>query len=154
MSINEHNMKNSLDENVLKLADGCQVSEEQVGRYMSGLLNERAQYVHADVAQRLSFARNSVVAQHASQQTQAHSIHQSGNVLQWLGDHAGQYFGRHRVMSVAMVAGVMLLTFFTVQQFEFNRNLESSDAFLLASELPPEAYADKGFDTWLVSKRD
>ncbi|MEQ1766095.1 MAG: DUF3619 family protein [Methylotenera sp.] len=25
---------------------------------------------------------------------------------------------------------------------------------MLASELPPEAFADKGFDTWLVSKRD
>lgn len=154
MSIDEHNMKNSLDENMLKLAGGSQVLEEQAGHYMSGLLNERAQHVHADVAQRLSVARDLAVAQLASQQTQAHGVHHSGNVLQWLGDHVGQYFGRHRVMSAAMMAGVMLLTFFTVQQFESNRNLESSDAFLLASELPPEAYADKGFDTWLVSKRD
>jgi len=33
-------------------------------------------------------------------------------------------------------------------------SLERSDAFLLASELPPEAFADKGFNTWLVSKKD
>jgi hypothetical protein len=57
-------------------------------------------------------------------------------------------------MSAAMLAGVMMLTFFVTQQFGFNNNLENSDAFLLASELPPEAFADKGFDTWLESKTD
>jgi hypothetical protein len=49
---------------------------------------------------------------------------------------------------------VIMLAFFVVQQVEFEDNSKSSDAFLLASELPPEAFADKGFDIWLVSKRD
>jgi hypothetical protein len=51
--------------------------------------------------------------------------------------------------SAALVILVMLVTFFAVQQFEVSNNLENSDAFLLASDLPPEAYADKGFDAWI-----
>jgi len=30
-----------------------------------------------------------------------------------------------------------------------SHQMENSDAFLLASDLPPEAYADKGFTAWL-----
>ncbi len=163
MSTNEHNMKNSLGENIPELtgeyqvSEGQKASEEQVAHYMSSLLDSRTQHVSAATVERLSNARNLAVTQLAVQQAQAanyHGIHQSGNVLHWLGDNAGKYFGQHRLMSAAMLAGVMLLTFFAVQQIEFNHNLENSDAFLLASDLPPEAYADKGFDTWLVSKRD
>ena len=163
MSTNEHNMKNSLGENIPELTGEYQVSvgqkasEEQVAHYMSSLLDSRAQHVSTATAERLSNARNLAVTQLAIQQAQAANyqvIHQSGNVLHWLGDNAGKYFGQHRLMSAAMLAGVMLLTFFAVQQIEFNHNLENSDAFLLASDLPPEAYADKGFNTWLVSKRD
>ena len=159
MSKIEHNMNNSLDENIPTLADehqmltGQQATEEQVALYMSNLLNDHAQRIHAVTAQRLLTARSLAVEHLASQQA-VQGVHQSGNVLQWLGGHVGQYFGRHRVMSAAMLTGVMLLTFFATQQFELNSNLEDSDAFLLASDLPPEAYADKGFDTWLVSKRD
>ena len=155
MSTNEHNMKNSLGE--YQVSEGQKASEEQVAHYMSSLLDNRAQHVSATTAERLSNARNLAVTQLAIQQAQAanyHGIHQSGNVLHWIGDNVGKYFGQHRLMSAAMLAGVMLLTFFAVQQLEFNHNLENSDAFLLASDLPPEAYADKGFDTWLVSKRD
>ncbi len=158
MSKIEHNMNNSLDETPT-LADehqmliGQQLSEEQLALYISSLLDNHAQRIHAVTAHRLLTARSLAVEHLASQQA-VQGVHQSGNVLQWLGGHVGQYFGQHRVMSAAMLAGVMLLTFFAAQQFELNSNLENSDAFLLASDLPPEAYADKGFDTWLVSKRD
>jgi hypothetical protein len=79
-------------------------------------------------------------------------VQSNGSVLHWLGHLMSDFFGHHRAMSSAMIAGVMMLTFFAAQQFDFNNNLENSDAFLLASELPPEAFADKGFDTWVDSK--
>jgi hypothetical protein len=72
--------------------------------------------------------------------------------LHWLGNGFNSYFERHRMMSSLIIAAAILLTFFAAQQFNVDRNLEHSDAFLLAAELPPEAFADKGFDTWLVSK--
>lgn len=127
-------------------------TEEKMARQIGGLLNERAQHLSAETIQRLSVARNLAVEQLSAQQSQ--SLQQNGNLLTWLGGSVGQYFGHHRAMSAAMLAGVMMLTFFAAQQFSVNNNLENSDAFLLASELPPEAFADRGFDTWLESKVD
>jgi hypothetical protein len=133
--------------------DSSQINntEEQMAREMSGLLDEHAQHLHADTIQRLSNARKLAVEHLSAQQNQ--TVQQNGNLLAWFGSGIGQYFGHHRAMSAAMLAGVMMLTFFATQQFS-NNNLENSDAFLLASELPPEAFADKGFDTWLESKVD
>ena len=153
MNTSDNKMKNEIGENMPELNDAQAVAEVQLARNISRLLNEHAQHIDAATTQRLSIARNHAVAQLAAQQTQRVN-HYAGNVLHWFEDHVGQYFEQHRVMSGAMVAGVMLLTFFAVQQFEISDNLENSDAFLLASDLPPEAFADKGFDTWLVSKRD
>lgn len=59
---------------------------------------------------------------------------------------------QYRTLSVAFA--MMLVTFFTVQYVGLNDELENSDAFLLAAELPPEAFADKGFDTWVVIARN
>ncbi len=146
---NENKMTGEIDNN---MSEVNRMTEEQVAHFVTDLLNDHAQHLTAVTAQRLSVARGLAVSQLASQQTQ--SINHSGNVLQWFGSNIEQYIGHHRVMSAAVVAGAMLLTFFAAQQFGFNNNLENSDAFLLASDLPPEAYADKGFDTWLVSKRD
>lgn len=126
-------------------------TEEQIARQVSGLLDDHAQHLRADTIQRLANARKLAVESLSAKQTQ--TIQQNGNLLMWLGSGVGQYFGHHRAMSAAMLAGVMMLTFFATQQFS-NNNLENSDAYLLASELPPEAFADKGFDTWLESKVD
>jgi hypothetical protein len=127
-------------------------TEAQVARYIANLLDDHAQHVTAVTVKRLSAARSLAVKKLASQQTQV--IQHNGNTLSWFGSNVEQYIMRHRTISAAVILAAMLLTFFAAQQFSANTNLENSDAFLLASDLPPEAYADKGFDTWLVSKRD
>lgn len=138
MHINENNI---IENNM------TQEAELQTASIVASLLNHNAQHLNAVTAQRLNNARSLAVKKLAAQQTQV--LQHNGNVLQWF----GKQFNQHRAMSGAMMAGVMLLTFFVAQQISFENNLENSDAFLLASDLPPEAYADKGFDTWLVSKR-
>lgn len=138
----------SIDSN--QMTNERTITEEQFAHGISSVLNERSQHLTAAQLQRLAQAREQAVSKLSLQQAQ--SIQSSGNVLQWLGHHMGDYIGHHRAMSTAMIAGVMMLTFFAAQQFDFNNNLENSDAFLLASELPPEAFADKGFDTWVDSK--
>ena len=148
MSMPENNT-NETDGN---MPEAHMQTEAQVARYIAGLLDEHAQHVTAVTAKRLSAARGLAVKKLASQQTQ--TIHHSGNVLSWFGSNVEQYIAHHRAISAAVVFAAMLLAFFATQQFGVNTNLENSDAFLLASDLPPEAYADKGFDTWLVSKRD
>jgi hypothetical protein len=138
----------SIDSN--QMTNERTITEEQFAHGISSVLNERSQHLTAAQLQRLAQAREQAVSKLSLQQAQ--SIQFSSNVLQWLGHHMGDYIGHHRAMSTAMIAGVMMLTFFAAQQFDFNNNLENSDAFLLASELPPEAFADKGFDTWVDSK--
>ncbi|MDI1297569.1 DUF3619 family protein [Methylotenera sp.] len=126
------------------------IGDEQVAKLAVNLLNDSAQHLNAVTLQRLSEARGFAVNKLEISQ----GVNQSGNVLQWVGHGFGSYFEQHRLMSAAIIVGAMLLTFFAAQKFNADNNLENSDAFLLASELPPEAFADKGFDTWLVSKRD
>ena len=123
--------------------------EQQIARHMTDLLNDGAQRLTPHHEQRLLLARDAAVSHLAEKQSQlqyGNSHARQGNVLRWFGDHFGQ---QHRMTSAALVILVMLLTFFAVQQFEVSSNLENSDASLLASDLPPEAYADKGFDAWL-----
>jgi hypothetical protein len=141
-------MQNSkINEN---LVNANPTSDEQVAKLAAILLNENAQHLNALTLQRLSEARGLAVNKLEASQ----GVNQSGNVLQLMGNSFAAYFEQHRLMSTAIIVVAMLLTFFAAQKFNADNNLENSDAFLLASELPPEAFADKGFDTWLVSKRD
>lgn len=139
-----------LTKNHNQMTDEHSLTEEQIAREICTALNERSERLTATQAKRLSQARELAVQKLSLRNAQ--SVKANGNVLQWLGHHMGDYFGHHRAMSTVMIAGIMILAFFAAQQFDFNNNLEHSDAFLLASELPPEAFADKGFDTWLDSK--
>lgn len=128
--------------------------EEQVARSIAGLLNDRAQHLKPDQQQRLSAARYAAVSRAAELQAQYGAVSHAGGrsgVLRWVGQHFGSNVEQHWVASAALLLLVMFLTFFAVQQFGSNHNLENSDAFLLASDLPPEAYADKGFDAWIQS---
>ena len=127
--------------------------EAQIARGISDLLNDHTQHLKPEQERHLSLARNAAVNYLAEQQAQystANQVAGHSNVLHWFG-HLGQNFEQHRVASAALIVVVMLFTFFAVQQFGSNQNLENSDAFLLASDLPPEAYADKGFDAWIQS---
>lgn len=127
-------------------------AEAQMATYMAKLLNDDAQQLSALTTQRLLIARRLAVSQLARQQAQ--TFNQSGNVLHWLGHHVSEYWEQHRTMSAALIFLLMLMTFFAAQQYAAERSLQASDAFLLASDLPPEAYADKGFDTWLEANLD
>lgn len=111
------------------------------------LVKSDAQYIDLRTQSRLKKARLAAV-EHAVALENGTTLSQSGGVLQWL----GPYFSQHRVLSTTFA--IMLVTFFAVQQFGLNDNLEHSDAYLLAADLPPEAFADKGFNTWLVATHE
>ena len=151
--MNMHRDKMTTEKNINLMNDETTadlVVEEQIARNITELLKGRAQHLLPEQEQRLSSARSMAVNYLAEQQAQLvvnHSVNQHGHVLRWF----GQRFDQHRFASSALIVVVMLLTFFAVQHFGLNNNLENSDAFLLAADLPPEAYADKGFDAWLDS---
>lgn len=157
MNENENKTMLNVNKSISQLPAAGTEMEEQFAQAVVELLDDRAQHVGVDVAKRLSTARNLAVSQLTERQTQLvvqHDAQQNGNVLQWLGSNLGQYFGHHRMMSLTLLLIVTLFAFFAVQQLGMNSNLEHGDAFLLASDLPPEAYVDKGFDTWLDTTTD
>lgn len=143
---NTPNVKSSTE--MLDYSDSDVRIEEEIAHNVVGLLNDRAQHLTAVEAESLASARNRAVNKLVSLQTQTETfngVNQGGGVLQWFGHFAE----RHHAMSTALIIGAMLLVIFAVQRFELSKNLEAGDAFLLASDLPPEAYADKGFNMWV-----
>lgn len=143
---NTPNVKNSTE--MIDYSGSNAKVEEEIAHNIVGLLNDRAQHLTSMEAQGLASARKLAVNRLVSLQTQGetfHGVNHGGGVLQWF----GHYVERHHVTSTALVIGAMLLTIFAVQHFELSGNLEGGDAFLLASDLPPEAYADKGFSAWV-----
>lgn len=131
--------------------------DEALVQLAAGLLKDHANHLNATTLQKLANARGAAVNRLTSRQ--AGGVNHSGGVLAWFGSEFSAYVEQHKMLSATMVISALLITLFAVQQLSDKNNtgvnsLERSDAFLLASELPPEAFADKGFNTWLVSKKD
>lgn len=154
MALKKYDMKKETDTNLKDVYSRIDATTEaHVAQQLVQLLDDSAQRLEPKQAERLEVARHEAVNHLAAKQAQLVQNRQAavqGNVLGWFGSHFGQLLEQHRVASAALVIVVMLVTFFVIQHIAVS-NLENSDAFLLASDLPPEAYADKGFDAWLDS---
>ncbi len=154
MVLKKYDMKKETDINLKDVHNRIDATTEAyVAQQWVQLLDDSAQRLELQQAERLEVARHQAVHHLAAQQARLAQNRQAGvqgNVLGWFGSHFGQRLEQHRVASAALVIVVMLVTFFVIQHVAVS-NLENSDAFLLASDLPPEAYADKGFDAWLDS---
>lgn len=121
---------------------GDVMMEDQIARNIVDLLDSRAHRQSPAVIERLAEARGVAVGRLAElQAVSQQGIQRDGNVLQW--------FGHHRVTSAALILGAMLIAILAVQHMGMSHHVEHGDAFLLASDLPPEAYADKGFNAWV-----
>lgn len=142
------------DENKTNLNDEQLSRDEEMASMSASLLNHQAQHLSAVTLKKLAISRSQAVNKLASMQ--AGGINQNGAVLQWFGH---SYLNQHKIKTAILLLVVTLFAFLVTQQFNNNYDAtvgyqEDSDAFLLASELPPEAFADKGFDTWVVSKQN
>jgi len=119
--------------------------EQETARHIITLLDEKTARLNSNILGRLANARELAIAA-ASQQARV-SAHGRGGVLHLF----SSYIQHHRgLMSGAALCGAVLIAFVVTQQMSGQGVSEQGDAFLLSSDLPPEAYADKGFDTWLA----
>lgn len=117
--------------------------EHDSAKQIIELLDDGARQLDQQVVARLEQARQLAVA-HI--QAKSPAVAGPAGLTQMIVD----YIGQHRViMPTAMMCGAVLLAFVVTQQFVGHDGYEQGDAFLLASDLPPEAYLDKGFDEWL-----
>src|SRR5690606_35296964 len=95
-------------------------------------------------AVKLADARNRAVSAFSART--AGSPDAGNNVIRLFND----YIYNHRALvSTAMVCSTAFIAFIATQQFSGQELMEQGDASLLGSELPLEAYLDKGFYAWL-----
>lgn len=121
--------------------------EKDSAKEIIRLLDESVVTLDAEIVSKLANARNLAVSALAERKRAASDISVDSSGLMRL---FGNYIHHHRVlMSTALVCGALFIAFLVTQQFNGQDQMEQGDAFLLASDLPPEAYLDKGFDTWL-----
>jgi len=104
------------------------------------LLDDSANALQPHVLQKLEAGRMQALAKH--------SVAAAGHA--GLSEVLSAYLHHHRlIMSAALLCSAIAVAFVVTQQFSGQDTLEQGDAFLLGSELPPEAFLDKGFNTWL-----
>lgn len=77
----------------------------------------------------------------------AHVAHAETSVAGFGHFIAEHMHGPRAWMPMVLVAAALLI--FVMLQQNSSREPVEGDALLLASDLPPEAYVDKGFDAWL-----
>lgn len=121
--------------------------DNDIAKEIISFLDESAARLDTHIVAKLDDARNqavSVLAAHAQPVSAVGSNHHGITHL------FGDYIHHHRaLMSAVLVCSAVFIAFLVTQRFSGQDVNEQGDAFLLASELPPEAYLDKGFDAWL-----
>ena len=116
---------------------------QEIAKRIALLVDERASNVDAKVDSQLSYARQQALANMA-RPSSAMAISQNG-VIQLFGD----YWHQHRLLVMLLMCGLGLVALFTMQNIVNQDISEQGDAYLLASDLPPEAYLNEGFGIWL-----
>jgi Protein of unknown function (DUF3619) len=126
-----------------------QINHEDVtAKAIVAYLNASADNIDDNTLNTLAQARGQALNVYA-QATQSANQH-TGNGVSAVLRMFGDYFNHHRVLaSSAMAISAMFVAVLVTQQFSQVENYGDGDAFLLGSDLPPEAYYDKGFDSWL-----
>ena len=116
---------------------------EEIAKRIASLLDEQALNVDAKVASQLSYARQQAIAKMARPSSSI-AISQHG-VLRLF----GSYWHQHRLLMTMIMCGLGLIALLAMQNMGSQEVSEQGDAYLLASDLPPEAYLNEGFGEWL-----
>ncbi len=118
--------------------------EKDTAKEIVSYLDESVTQLDAQIVAKLATARKRAVAVFSARAKSAD--HAGHHILHLLND----YIHNHRALaSTAMVCSVALVAFMVTEQISRQEMVEQGDAFLLGSELPPEAFLDRGFNTWL-----
>lgn len=110
------------------------------GKQMARLLNEHTNRLSMRTLKQLENGRARALQMHTQQNlgTKTNSDGTITNVFSWA--------GHHRIISSGLILAALIAGFAIMQAFSHQ---ESSDAFLLSADLPPEAFVDRGFEPTL-----
>lgn len=126
-----------------------QATEKIAVETIHDLLNSQVEELSTDICQKLTNARFQALAVAEARLQSAPRLAGPAGILS---HQMGDYFAQHRLMATSMfLISALAVALFVNQHLTNQTQLENSDAFLLAAELPPEAFADKGFNAWVAS---
>lgn len=113
---------------------------EMQGKQIAGLLDDNAKRLSMRTLKQLENGRARAV--------KAHSGQVSGTILNKDGSLSvlSAWAEHHRLASAGLVFAAIIVGFVLMQVLNSH---ESSDAFLLSADLPPEAFVDRGFEPTL-----
>lgn len=122
--------------------------EEQLARQICRVLDEGARTLEPSIAERLRAARENALLQKAAVARPVAIVGAGGTVALGGGD------GRHPVRTlfaiIALLLGFSIAYYWNgLDQASANEEIDSA---LLADELPPDAYLDRGFHAWLEKR--
>jgi hypothetical protein len=117
--------------------------DQAIAKSIASLLNANAINIDAKIASKLSYGRQKALANMAMPSSRL-ALSQHG-VLRMLGD----YWHQHRLLISLLMCGLGIVALLMIQNSSNQDDTEQGDAYLLASDLPPEIYSNEGFGTWL-----
>lgn len=112
--------------------------EKKQAKAIVTLLDQDLASIDALTLSKLKYGREKALSSMPASEAVAHR-----GVLHLLGSHV-----HHQKRWVTIIGFLLLLSLFFIMH-ESAQDLGQSDAYLLSSELPPEAYLNEGFDEWL-----
>ena len=121
----------------------AELRDQEIARRIATLLDEKALNVKDSVAYKLSYSRQQALANMA-RPSLVMSISQNGIIRLF-----ENYWHQYRLLITLFMCGLGLLALLAMHNMSQQEENEQSDAYLLASDLPPEAYLNEGFGTWL-----
>lgn len=110
---------------------------DKQAKQITGLLNAHANRLSMRTLKQLENGRERAVKVHV-QQTSGLSINRDGSL-----SSLSAWAEHHRMAMAGIVLAAVVAGFLSIQSF---KHQEASDAFLLGSDLPPEAFVDRGFE--------
>ena len=110
---------------------------EMQAKQIAGLLDANANRLSMRTLKQLENGRARAVKAH-SQQLSGATVNADGTL-----SHLSSWAAHHRLLASGLILATVFSGFLMIQSYSAN---ESSDAFLLGAELPPEAFVDKGFE--------
>lgn len=145
-------MKNS---NIVSNSSGQEAREARFAYRIAARLNERADSLDGDIAERLRFAREKALecarAARTAESRSVVGISASGAAL--LAGSSGWWVKLASVLPLLALAAGLLLIQHLHQTAQISVAAEI-DAELLADDLPPAAYSDAGFVEFLKTPRE
>ena len=109
---------------------------EVQAKSIAALLDMHAQRLDMRTLTKLEKSRSSAVAMHQKQDGSA--VNADGTLSHWM-----SWIEHHRVAFAGLVLIAIVSSAIVLKALNVN---ETSDAFLLGADLPPEAFVDKGFE--------